>query len=74
MRRKVRGIGFYLKHKADACLTASRLLVIDEVIGFFAYSATCNATVQTAIVPRVLLHPDLRQFAIELFERHMPLA
>lgn len=55
-------------------MTANRLLVIDEIIGSFEHSSSCQATTQTTLVPRVPLHPELRDFALGLFRRHVPLA
>lgn len=55
-------------------VTDGRLLAIDEIVGIFGHSSSCQATTQTTLVPRIPLHPDVRNFALDLFRRHIPLA
>ncbi|KAI0700325.1 hypothetical protein BC835DRAFT_1412129 [Cytidiella melzeri] len=60
-------------HQQSSESTALDLLAIDELVGIFSHSPSCRATTQTIIIPRVPLHPALRQFALNLLRRHVPL-
>ncbi|KAJ7838337.1 hypothetical protein B0H13DRAFT_1650852, partial [Mycena leptocephala] len=49
------------------------LLTIDELIGDFSHSAPCQDTEKMIHNPRIPLHPLLREYALSLLRKNIPL-
>ncbi|GJE99150.1 hypothetical protein PsYK624_153970 [Phanerochaete sordida] len=52
----------------DSCL-----LAIDEISGILTHAESCTAESTMDLPPRIPLHPELRDFALDLVRRHIPL-
>ncbi|KAJ6459149.1 hypothetical protein C8R47DRAFT_994808, partial [Mycena vitilis] len=60
-------------HGQNDDLSKNVLLTIDEVIGDFTHSAARLDTDEMLRTPRIPLHPDLRQYALSLLRKRIPL-
>ncbi|KAJ7458973.1 hypothetical protein FB451DRAFT_1046462, partial [Mycena latifolia] len=59
--------------KRDSDKSNHVLLTIDEIIGDFSHSALCPDTIKMSRDPRIPLHPDLRDYALSLLRKNIPL-
>ncbi|KAG0692955.1 hypothetical protein DFH29DRAFT_985619 [Suillus ampliporus] len=50
-----------------------RLLTIDEISGIFDHGEQCQELVEMLHNPRIPLHPDMREYALGLLRRNIPL-
>ncbi|KAJ7144005.1 hypothetical protein C8R44DRAFT_915867 [Mycena epipterygia] len=73
------GCGFWLRltsthdeHDSDS--SKHVLLTIDEIIGDFTHSAACLDTIIMDRNARIPLHPELRDYALSLLRKNIPLA
>ena len=56
-----------------SCYLDKTLLTIDKIRGIFDYSAACKDVVDMQRNPRVLLHSEVREYALSLLHNHVSL-